>query len=318
MTRSTTLGRMGALALALAIPAAIGTTGPAQASTTPAAISVTPGPYTVWSSANPVTFQVVAYDDQGADLGDVTQQSTLTISPDGSCTLNACTPAAAGSYTVTATYGSLTGSVTLYAGDPEPTLLSTLPPAQAGTHYSASVLSYQNGGTRTYPGDAATPLPPGLKLTRSGVLEGTPTTPGTYTFYVTYLNPGTSGNLPTTITIAPAPAVLPTLSASRAQVVEGNTGQTTVSVPITLSAPSPIPLTVLWRTADKTAVAGSDYVADHGSVIIPAGQTSASVSVAVIGDTEHEKNETFQVVLAKPAGATLGSQRGIVTISDDD
>lgn len=318
MTRSKTLGGLGALALALCIPAAIGTAGPAQASPTPATLAVFPGPYTVWSSAAPVAFQVVAYDDQDLVIGDVTQQASLTISPDGSCTQGVCTPATAGSHTVTATLGSLTASVTLYAGHPGAALLPTLPTGQAGTHYSTSVLQYPDDPTLTELGDTATPLPPGLKLTRNGVLEGTPTVAGTYTFYVFYRNAAVEGNLPTTITIAPAPAVLPTLSASRARVVEGDTGQTTVSVPITLSEPSAIPLTVNWRTADKTAVAGTDYVAARGTVTIPAGQTTASVPVTVLGDTTPERNETFQVVLAKVHGVTLGSQRAIVTIANDD
>ena len=58
-------------------------------------------------------YQLVAYDADGASLADVTPASTLTISPDGSCTGATCTPASAGPHTVTATYGALVATASL-------------------------------------------------------------------------------------------------------------------------------------------------------------------------------------------------------------
>jgi hypothetical protein len=42
------------------------------------------------------------------------------------------------------------------------------------------------------------------------------------------------------------------------------------------------------------------------------------VTVSVIGDRVHERNETFRVVLGRPAGATLGTSRATVTVVNDD
>ena len=57
-------------------------------------------------------------------------------------------------------------------------------------------------------------------------------------------------------------------------------------------------MTVHYDTADISAVAGSDYTAASGDVIIPAGQTSRTFTVAVTGDRLAEPTETFAVNLS--------------------
>ena len=52
------------------------------------------------------TYQVEGYDLYGNDLGNVTAQTTLSISPDGSCTGATCTATKPGVHSVTATEGS--------------------------------------------------------------------------------------------------------------------------------------------------------------------------------------------------------------------
>jgi hypothetical protein len=218
---------------------------------------------------------------------------------------------------VTATSGALSGSVTLDADGPVPTIAPSLPSGQVGVAYSAAVLSFQDANTVTHPG---TDLPPGLSLSLDGLLSGTPTAAGTYTFYVTAGNLNGSQSMPTTITIAPAPAptAKPTVSAVGTSVAEGNSGRKTVLVTARLSAANSTPVTVSWHTVNGTAVAGKDYVAAQGTVTIPAGQLTATLPVSVIGDKATEKNETFTVVLTAPHNATLGTARGIVTIANDD
>jgi hypothetical protein len=72
------------------------------------------------------------------------------------------------------------------------------------------------------------------------------------------------------------------------------------------------------HTVNGTAVAGRDHVAARGTVTVPAGSLTATVTVSVIGDRVHERNETFRVVLGRPAGATLGTSRATVTVVNDD
>jgi hypothetical protein len=53
-------------------------------------------------------------------------------------------------------------------------------------------------------------------------------------------------------------------------------------------------------------------------VTIPAGQTSATFTVAVRGDRLGEADETFAVNLTAATGATIGDGQGIVTILDNE
>jgi hypothetical protein len=75
---------------------------------------------------------------------------------------------------------------------------------------------------------------------------------------------------------------------------------------------------VSWATADASATAGSDYLAATGTVTFAAGQTSATITVLVLGDTLHEPDETFTVVLSSPVGLTIGTGTATVTITNDD
>jgi VCBS repeat-containing protein len=109
----------------------------------------------------------------------------------------------------------------------------------------------------------------------------------------------------------------PTVSAGTVSVAEGNSGTTSATFNVTLSAPSGKPVKVNYATADGSAVAGEDYVATSGMLIFPAGTTSQSVTVLVNGDTKYETDETFNLNLSGAMNATLGSN-GIGTISNDD
>src|ERR1700722_16272202 len=60
---------------------------------------------------------------------------------------------------------------------------TTLPQGAVGSTYQAAVTV--SGGTAPYRWTAAGSVPPGLTLLSTGVLSGTPTTTGTYSFAVT-------------------------------------------------------------------------------------------------------------------------------------
>ena len=51
---------------------------------------------------------------------------------------------------------------------------------------------------------------------------------------------------------------------------------------------------------------------------VPAGQTAATLAIAVRGDTALEPDETFDVVFSAPEHATLAVERATVTIAADD
>ncbi len=112
---------------------------------------------------------------------------------------------------------------------------------------------------------------------------------------------------------------LPQISLGAASVKEGAVGGGAKAVfALSLSAPSAVPVTVAYSTADGTAVAGRDFTAASGTVTFAPGATKAEVSVAVIGDATTESSETFSLVLSAPQGATLAQATAVGTILDDD
>ena len=115
----------------------------------------------------------------------------------------------------------------------------------------------------------------------------------------------------------------PTLSVAAASGVEGDTGATdTLDFALTLSAAASSDVTVTYSTSDDTATtADSDYVASTGAtLVIPAGQTSGTISITVTGDDTLEFDESFNLQISNAQNATIsgGSQSVTGTILSDD
>ncbi|HYZ18358.1 MAG TPA: Calx-beta domain-containing protein [Gaiellaceae bacterium] len=111
---------------------------------------------------------------------------------------------------------------------------------------------------------------------------------------------------------------LPALSVGNATVGEGNSGTTTATFTVTLSAASGRAVSVGFATADDTAEAPGDYQTATGTLGFAAGQTARTVTVVVNGDTSIEGNETFLLLLSAPANATIADGEGVGTIVDDE
>jgi hypothetical protein len=111
---------------------------------------------------------------------------------------------------------------------------------------------------------------------------------------------------------------IPPLFISSLSTVEGNNGTRVITFTVTLAAASNQTITVNYATADGTAAAGSDYQATSGTLTIPAGQTTGTIPVQVIGDRLAEANETFFVNLSSPTNAIIGGGQGQGTIVDDE
>ncbi|MEC7262555.1 MAG: Calx-beta domain-containing protein, partial [Bacteroidota bacterium] len=95
-----------------------------------------------------------------------------------------------------------------------------------------------------------------------------------------------------------------------------DTGEYTVSLDAVNGTGSAI--TVAY-TVTGTAVSGSDYVALAGSVDIPDGQQTATITLTPVDDTDVEADETVVVTLDPGAGYTVGSPSSdTVTISSED
>jgi hypothetical protein len=111
---------------------------------------------------------------------------------------------------------------------------------------------------------------------------------------------------------------LATLTVSDATLIEGDAGTTNALVTVKLSGTSNPNVTVNYKTANGTALAGSDYQAASGTLTFQKGQTSKSIVIPVIGDKLAEPNETFFVNLLNAKHATIADGQGVVTITDDD
>jgi hypothetical protein len=110
----------------------------------------------------------------------------------------------------------------------------------------------------------------------------------------------------------------PRISISDASGMEGNSGQTPFTFTVSLSAAYDVPVTVAWATADGSATAGSDYLAAFDTLTFAAGETTRTISVAVLGDETFEPSETFRVNLTSAGGALITRAAGFGTIVNDD
>lgn len=79
-------------------------------------------------------------------------------------------------------------------------------------------------------------------------------------------------------------------------------------------------VTVKWRTVDKTAISGKDYVGGEGEIEFKHGETQRTLSIGIIDDMEYEKDENFEVELYEvSSNAKLGKiTKTAVTITNDD
>ena len=178
--------------------------------------------------------------------------------------------------------------------------------AIAGTDYTAA------SGTLTIPAGATTG-------TITVVVTGDPLFEADESLNVTLSNPTNAS-----LSIASASGsitnddVAPIISIASASVVEGNAGTANLNFTVSLNAASGLASLVDYATSDGTAVAGTDYTAGTGTLNIPAGSTTATITVLVTGETVLERDETLNVVLSNPINATVNTALATGTILDDD
>ena len=116
--------------------------------------------------------------------------------------------------------------------------------------------------------------------------------------------------------------VVPTVTSvgfANVQSPEGNSGTTVVTMRIVLSQAPVQPITIDYTTVDGVnAFAGIDYQAKSGTVQFIPGQTEATFTVNLIGNTSDEPNKVFSVNLSNPTNVVLQDTSATVTILNDD
>lgn len=75
-----------------------------------------------------------------------------------------------------------------------------------------------------------------------------------------------------------------------------------------------------WRTIDRTAVTGKDYIGGEGEITFAHGEVEKNIEIRIVDDFDAEKDEHFEVELFEPSGGvTIGQvNRSTVTITNDD
>ena len=112
----------------------------------------------------------------------------------------------------------------------------------------------------------------------------------------------------------------PVLSIAGASQLEGNGGTTPFNFNVSLSAPALAGgVSFSIATIAGSATAGADFTSRSlSSQTIPAGATSYSFAVDVLGDAAVESDETFQVAVSNIIGADAGATTATGVIKNDD
>lgn len=110
-----------------------------------------------------------------------------------------------------------------------------------------------------------------------------------------------------------------TVAINDVTVVEGDAGTVHATFGVTVTG-SHSGISFDITTVDDTAtVADGDYIGQTlTGVVLPAGSTTYTFTVVVMGDSTFEATEQFQVALSNVTGAGLADGTGIGTITNDD
>jgi hypothetical protein len=119
-------------------------------------------------------------------------------------------------------------------------------------------------------------------------------------------------------TIALISSTLPTLSIDNVSIVEGNSGTKNAVFTVTRSGTATTAISVTYTTADGTATAGIDFTSITGLLTFAVNETTKTISIPILGDTNIEGNEIFFINLSNPINATIADAQGQGTIENDD
>ena len=110
-----------------------------------------------------------------------------------------------------------------------------------------------------------------------------------------------------------------TFSIGDVSVTEGNDSSKLILLTASLATPTDVPVTFDVIHQNRTAQAGSDFApVALTNLLIPAGATSTTFSVEILGDTLAEGDETFEVWVQNIAGTIASDSQATVTILEDD
>lgn len=116
----------------------------------------------------------------------------------------------------------------------------------------------------------------------------------------------------------PVVTVLPKITVENTTVAETDNDQT-VSITFTLDKAAESNVVFNYSTLEGTAASGIDFDAiANETFVLNAGNLTGTIDVVITGDDIEEGDETFEIALLNPVGATFNQTKITVTITDDD
>lgn len=156
---------------------------------------------------------------------------------------------------------------------------------------------------------------PGLSLQ----LIGTGSTAGDFTWAALPIAATAGGANTGQVFAGGEPQQPGTLSIADASVVEGNSGSTDLVFTVTRSGGSDGAVSASFVTIFGNADAFDLASPFTGTVSFADGQTTATITIAIAGDTVIEPDETFQILLLDPVGGvSIANSTATGTILNDD
>jgi hypothetical protein len=110
----------------------------------------------------------------------------------------------------------------------------------------------------------------------------------------------------------------PVVETSNAVAVEADAVTARAVFLVDVRCPGTEPVSVDYQTADATATAGRDYVASSGTLVAPAGSTSARLAVDVLPDVTVEPERGFRLLLSNAVGGRVGRAAAEAVLRDND
>lgn len=107
----------------------------------------------------------------------------------------------------------------------------------------------------------------------------------------------------------------PALAIQGTSGVEGQIGPVALEVTLT---PSSLPASVGFSLTELGTATAADIGALPGPIDFAPGETTKTVTIAIVDDDSHEPDETLMVRLVSPTGAVIQSAAAALNIADDD
>jgi hypothetical protein len=126
------------------------------------------------------------------------------------------------------------------------------------------------------------------------------------------------GTSPATLTITNDDTA-PTFAIGDVTQSEGNSGETAFTFTVAKTGSTQLDSIITYSTQDGTATSPNDFASiTNGSLMIPAGQSSGTITVQVNGDATYENDESFTVHISDVTNGSAPDPDGLGNITNDD